>query len=573
MNLDKVENIDIETSYEYAKQGIDVFNVNDSFFNDLCQKYDNKDGVDIIIDDRRSDVYQNITFCQDGCTYNGVDYELRAANCHCDSSYLQNNANGEESGESTEKEKVDFKSITKSFISSLLDFNIDVIFCYNLVFDLDILKKNIGFFLMLILNLLQIICLIIFLIKRLNPIKQYMSNFYDENALNPKKNEEENTIDKNIDEVNTKIEEGNGKKKLRYLYLKDIINLKENTAIDIENMFNNLKIKNTNINNIKNDLINGQSSLSQSKMLSSKNHLNDNELIEKPILENIPPIIEINQQKENINSNNIIHKKKLIKKRKKKKKKNKNDINNKETIGEKENEINKSDEKNYPDDELEEMDFEEAVIYDKRTYLKMYWSSLVDAQIILTTFFTKSNLNLFIVKFSFFIFFFELSFFLNALFYTDEYISDAYHNNGVLDFVSGLPKSFYSFLATLLLTNLLKMLSNSKGELMKTIKEKSKDKDYFNLINAKLKKLKIKLIIYFIIVILLELFFFYYVSAFCAVYRYSQKYWFLGCLESFAMDIAIAFVTCLLLSLLRYLAIKKKKKYFFTILNILGTFL
>ena len=32
-----------------------------------------------------------------------------------------------------------------------------------------------------------------------------------------------------------------------YLYLKDIINLKENTAIDIENMFNNLKIKNTNI--------------------------------------------------------------------------------------------------------------------------------------------------------------------------------------------------------------------------------------------------------------------------------------------------------------------------------------
>ena len=218
MNLDNVEGLDIETSYEYAKQGIDVFNVNDSFFNDLCQKYDNKDGVDIIIDDRRSDVYQNITFCQDGCTYNGVDYELRAANCQCDSSYLQNNAKSEESGESTEKEKVDFKSITKSFISSLLDFNIDVIFCYNLVFDLDILKKNIGFFLMLILNLLQIICLIIFLIKRLNPIKQYMSNFYDENALNPKKNEEENTIDKNIDEVNTKIEEGNGKKKLRYLY-------------------------------------------------------------------------------------------------------------------------------------------------------------------------------------------------------------------------------------------------------------------------------------------------------------------------------------------------------------------
>ena len=65
---------------------------------------------------------------------------------------------------------------------------------------------------------------------------------------------------------------------------------------------------------------------------------------------------------------------------------------------------------------------------------------------------------------------FEISFFLNALFYTDEYISDAYHNKGVLDFVSGLPKAIYSFLATLLLTNLLKMLSNSKSELMKLIR-------------------------------------------------------------------------------------------------------
>ena len=43
-------------------------------------------------------------------------------------------------------------------------------------------------------------------------------------------------------------------------------------------------------------------------------------------------------------------------------------------------------------------------------------------------------------------------------FYTDEYISDAYHNDGVLDFFSGLPKCIYSFIATLITTNLLRML-------------------------------------------------------------------------------------------------------------------
>ena len=281
---------------------------------------------------------------------------------------------------------------------------------------------------------------------------------------------------------------------------------------------------------------------------------------------------EQKEEKGENNQNDIIYKKKMIKRKKGKKKEK---INNIETIGEKEKEkeINKLEKLNYLDEELEEMDFEEAIIYDKRTYLKMYWSTLVDSQIILNTFFSNNNLNLFIIKLSFFVFVFEISFFLNALFYTDEYISDAYHNNGVLDFVSGLPKSFYSFLLTLLLTSLLKMLSNSKDELMKIIKEKSKDKDYLKIINEKIKKLKIKLIIYFIIVILLGLLFFYYVSAFCAVYRYSQKYWFFGCLESFAMDTSIALVTSLLLSLLRFVAIRKKKKYFFTMRNIFGIFL
>ena len=137
MNLDNVENLDIIKSFEYSKQGIDVFNPNDNFFEDLCHKYDNKDGVDIIIDDRRTDIYQNITLCQDGCTYKGVNYNLKAANCECYSSTLQNNENKE----NTEKEKVSFKTITKSFISNLLDFNIDIIYCFNLFIDLDILKK------------------------------------------------------------------------------------------------------------------------------------------------------------------------------------------------------------------------------------------------------------------------------------------------------------------------------------------------------------------------------------------------------------------------------------------------
>ena len=122
-------------------------------------------------------------------------------------------------------------------------------------------------------------------------------------------------------------------------------------------------------------------------------------------------------------------------------------------------------------------------------------------------------------------------------------------------------------------TNLLKMLSNSKSELMKVIREKCKYNNYVRIINVKLNKLRKKLIVYFILVFLLESFFLYYVTAFCAVYRYSQKYWFYGCLESFAMDSLVALLICIVLAFFRYISIKNRKKYFYILANIIGTFL
>ena len=147
------------------------------------------------------------------------------------------------------------------------------------------------------------------------------------------------------------------------------------------------------------------------------------------------------------------------------------------------------------DDDLLDMDFEHAILYDKRIYLRMYWGILVDNQIILDTFCTENYLHLFIIKLSFMIFNFQINLFLNAFFYTDEYISDAYHNNGVLDFFTSLPKSIYSFIATLIITNLLKMLSNSKSELTRVIRNKRKDNNYIFFINNKLGKLRKKLIV------------------------------------------------------------------------------
>ena len=212
---------------------------------------------------------------------------------------------------------------------------------------------------------------------------------------------------------------------------------------------------------------------------------------------------------------------------------------NNNSIKSKINNINKIE---FSNSNIQEFDFKQAIIYEKRNYLKMYWGSLSDSQIILSSICTDNNLDLFVIKLSFLVFNFQLSLFLNALFYTDEYISNAYYNDGILDFFSGLPKSIYSFIATLLITNLLKNLSSSKNELIKVISKNRKSNNYLNIIKIKLAKLRKKLIIYFILIFLLILFFIYYITIFCAVYKYSQKYWFLGFLESFGIDFLVALI-------------------------------
>ena len=377
--------------------------------------------------------------------------------------------------------------------------------------------------------ILQIIFVIIYLVKKLNPVKNFMMSL---NKLNNKTKKKIN----NINIINNKSFMNKRKSKLIKYKLKLFPPKRRNNIIHLN--------KNENSKNSLNNLMNSKSnSYSSKRPFPSQNsqniniYMKDNQkVIKNNLKKSLGNFDNKNDKKLNINKDEAI---KLLE--------NIYDIHN--------------------------ADYEEAIFYDKRGYLKMYWGFLVDTQIILGTFCTDNHLDLFAIKLSFFIFTFQISFFLNALFYTDKYISNAYHNNGVLDFVSGLPKSIYSFIATLITTNLLRMLSTSKNELLRLIIEKLKYKSYISLIQIKLAKLRTKLIIYFIIVFLFSIIFLYYVSVFCAVYRNSQKYWFLGCLESFGIDSSLSIIICIFLAIFRYISIKKHIKYLYVLGNLISNFL
>ena len=62
-----VNELNIPEAIKLADKGVDIFNANDDYFNDIC--HENIDGKDIIIKDRRNDIYKNVSFCQKGCKY------------------------------------------------------------------------------------------------------------------------------------------------------------------------------------------------------------------------------------------------------------------------------------------------------------------------------------------------------------------------------------------------------------------------------------------------------------------------------------------------------------------------
>ena len=558
------DKLDIDSAKILSEQGIDVFNPTDDFFNDICHSYDNTDGKDIIINDRRNDIFQNATFCQNGCTYTGINYNLMAANCICDSNFLQEEENNT-TNTNLITEISNFKTITKAFLENLFSFNFNVLKCYNLALSIKILIYNIGFYCMSSMFILQTIFFFIYLIKKLKPLKKFMLKFRINNNIKTFQNGGNTFIN---DSKNSP------PPKNRSIEI-------SNDGIDNKKSYTKRKYKKYNLNENQKNKDNNEYDINkqfQSKIISNNftPYININKQI---IIDNKPK----KETKLNKNKNNdkIYGIKTMRFKSKKKQKKKIKNIHKMETIQKsikKKNIESKIYKRNIitlskTDYDLQDLDYEEAIIYDKRSFIRMYWGYLVDTQIILSTFFIVYNLDLFVIKLSFLVSTFQISFFLNALFYTDEYISDAYHNDGVLDFFSGLPKSIYSFIATLIITNLLKMLSSSKDELMRVIRRNVKFDNYIKVIKIKLAKLRKKLIVYFFLLFLLALFFLYYVVVFCAVYRYSQKYWFLGCLESFGFDFLVALISCLLLALLRYISIKNRIKCIYILANIINTFL
>ena len=202
--------------------------------------------------------------------------------------------------------------------------------------------------------------------------------------------------------------------------------------------------------------------------------------------------------------------------------------------------------------------------------MQYYWSLLKKNNLVIFTFFQKTDYNLPMIKYSLFLISLSLYFVINAFFFVDSAIHKIYEYKGMVKFYLELPKIIYSSIISILCNLIINSLALSEKNLLKL--KKIKDKYKRDNCSAYLYVfLRRKITIYFVIGFVILIFFWYFISAFCAVYKNTQVIYLKNCSISFCISMLYPFLICLIPGLFRIPSLKSgKDKILYRIGNILA---
>ena len=134
--LPESSTFNLSTVTALSSKGIDVFDSSSEFFNDICVPYATDDSLDMPLSLRRKELYQNVTLCDTGCEYEGLDTETNSVKCKCDfSSEIE-----------TEVSELDPPPFFEGVLAST---NLKIAKCIKLMGKGPTYSNNYGFYLML----------------------------------------------------------------------------------------------------------------------------------------------------------------------------------------------------------------------------------------------------------------------------------------------------------------------------------------------------------------------------------------------------------------------------------------
>ena len=514
----------LELYEDLQNSGYDLFNIEDPFYNDLCSPYKSENGTDVLLSDRKNDYYNNnYTTCQANCQYSSFNSEYQFLKCECKVIVDDININ-------------DFnkfsKKITKNFYDILKNSNYKTLKCYNLVFNANHLKKNIGSFVVIFFFVGYVCFFSVYMIKGITPlqdevIKTLSSKFKDVNVTTIEKSlifEKEKPKDARVNDA----KEVKANKKRRKSKLIEFPPKKRKSVV----LENKMEIDDNKKKRRKSKKLTKTKTIQEERRKSRKE--NRLSIIDKKdiLTETKKEMIENDDKKE-------------WKKRRKSKEKIYND-NNKVMC-----------DKKMDDLDLNNLSYEKAVELDKRTFGQIYWSRLRGKHLLIFTFISCNDHNLVYIKIARFLFLICTSMAMNVIFFFDSSMHKIYMDYGKYNFMQQVPQIIYSSIVSLVIEMLIGMLSYTD----KNIYEIRQMEDYNpEKVKKIIKSIKIKLIVFFVITFIFFAFYWYLISSFCAVYNNTQIIYLKDFATSFSLGFIYPFAIQLCFALLRIFTLRDKNK-------------
>ena len=530
--------LDIDKLVYYSDLGIDILNSKDEFFNNICLPYSEK-SIDVILNDRIINIYQNYSICDNNCQYEKIDLTSKIIQCKC-----------------RIKTSINSKIEQLSFDNILLDLfsnsSIGVVKCYDLVFNFKNKLNNMGFWIFSIMFLFHIGFIFYFLVHGMTPMKKFIvmemiKNNYLENFNNPTKKVKFDLYNLPNNQPTTEMK----------------IILRRKRKFKTVQIYGGIKDASKN-KNIKNNILVFKNLSKKEKDKEIDNSSSNNRIGGHEKYINLT-----------ISGGEILHRNKL--------KYDKNMVKRENDYLLIQINANNSPNNDPPESNfyLTNYDYEEAIQYDKRTFGRIYYICLLTKENILNILLIKSPLEIFPLRLSVFLFTYSCDLAFNTLFYFNSNISDRFHYDGNSLFwfslFNNIMISIISMVSSFSLCVFLQFLTNSKENVEEIFrreeKKMRKSSSYFiSKIKKRSilmeiyeinKKLKLKIAIFIILEFLLLLFFYYFVTAFCEVYPNTQVSWLCDSFVSFLIGFPIEFFLAFFIAVLYKLSIKKKLKFLY----------
>ena len=510
-------NVDLDAALFLADQNIDIFNLSDAFYTDICFHFQSPNGKDIPLKDRVLTFYPNVTLCDEGCEIKGVNLTTMESICECKFSDLLSFG-----------ENALVQNALGGFTNLLSSSNIMVFKCYKDILDKKYFLKNTGGYIFIGIISAEIIVSILFFSIDMLKIFQYLYKLTEHyiNSINPKKKSKSSKKDNYLTINSTenappKIAASNNynekKKKLKKSKSKNFViissnNDEPNTQKNSLHSFKKLKSQKLR-NNLRENL--------QSEM----DYFNYDEAIK-----DISPNIKSDQKSKNININ--------------------------------------IDMDEYLKPDLDDMEYDDAIKYDKRSFCLFYWERLKEKQLIINIFCNSEFLRPITMKFLLLLLNIDLYFVVNGLFYNEDYLSKLFHSTEKETFFSFFTRSierfFYATIVGAIIESIIGFIFIEEKKIKKIyIRERENFAKLKFEIFKIIKSIKIRFILFIILCFIIAIISWYYINCFNNVYPGVKMEWIKSSLLIVIVVQLLPFILTFIEALLRIIGFKCKSEKIF----------